>query len=301
MEHYFDDYNTNNGNLPDATWELYDRSDICIETRSEETIDTPFVVNLRGECGLPAEHMHLTADYFLNKNHIELSYGSYENVLIHEWAHFRYGVFDEHPHKTLENNEEFYLNSNGEIEATRCNKNYLTGQLKNPLSLTNGECEDFTENGLPSTDCIFVDDIVAKNESNRIASLMYRPFVQQLNEFCDNDLNSPKTLHNKIAPTLQNKQCKGKSVWEVLRTHEDFKDIKNVDFSTATNHTIPKFKLIKRRHKRIILLIDESIKRKSYEKFIKLKTVRKLICIQFLLIFSNLIKFQIIKGCQRLY
>ena len=42
--------------------------------------------------------------------------------------------------------------------------------------------------------------------------------------FCDNDVTDIDTLHNDEAPNEQNDLCNGRSAWEVMREHSDFKD-----------------------------------------------------------------------------
>ena len=46
-------------------------------------------------------------------------------VIVHEWAHLRYGVFDEYPDQGT--GTHFYAAANGEIEGTRCSSE-LTGE-----------------------------------------------------------------------------------------------------------------------------------------------------------------------------
>ena len=108
-------------------------------------------------------------------------------MLVHEWAHFRYGVFDEHPYKTAEvddSNEEFYLNANGEIEATKCNSN-LSGKLYNPLDESR-LCEINPLTGLPTRDCVFEDDTedlsseAVQNKDPSTSSLMYKPHLDHV-------------------------------------------------------------------------------------------------------------------------
>jgi hypothetical protein len=164
--------------LPNTTWESYDRADFCVEERDDFTIDIPFVVNYASNCGEQASHVKLTPDYFRHKNRVNKLYGPYANVLIHQWAQFRYGVFNEYPHKIIENNEEFYINSKGQIEATRCAMN-ITGSLKDP-TVPNEKCEKFSQNGLPSSDCIFEDDYKRIDPSSKVGSLMYRYFLNQV-------------------------------------------------------------------------------------------------------------------------
>ena len=215
LEHYYDDFNAESydGRIPNATWESFDRGDFCIENRDFYTIDTPFVVNYATKCGTTASHINLTPEYFLNKNRAIRLYGPYANVLVHNWAQFRYGVFNEYPQRNLDSNEEFYLNEKGQIEATRCSLN-LTGRIRNPLK-EDGLCKEFTINGLPNNECIFQDDIKTEEPSLKIGSLMYKPFLAHLNEFCDSNADNSQTLHNRLAPTVQNMECNRQSVWEV--------------------------------------------------------------------------------------
>ena len=37
----------------------------------------------------------------------------------------------------------------------------------------------------------------------------------QVSDFCDDNVSDPTTLHNADAPSLQNRYCDGKSVWQV--------------------------------------------------------------------------------------
>ena len=45
----------------------------------------------------------------------------------------------------------------------------------------------------------------------------------QVTTFCDNDVRNLNTLHNDEAPSEHNILCEGRSAWEVMREHDDFK------------------------------------------------------------------------------
>ena len=94
------------------------------------------------------------------------------------WAMFRYGVFSEYPHKVTEKNEEFYINEKGQLEATRCGSK-LSGTLKDPTS-KDEICDKFLDNGLPSSECIFLDDLHNEKSTEKTGSLMYRYFLNQV-------------------------------------------------------------------------------------------------------------------------
>jgi calcium-activated chloride channel regulator 4 len=131
------------------------------------------------ECGEPALHMHLTPDFIQNKYQSIKTYGPMKNVLVHEWAHLRYGVFDENPTEPHESN--FYFNSNNEIDAIRCSTN-IKGKLRDPF-MPNGTCTSFLPSGLPDPVCIFEDDVKQHNTKRNFASLMYKPFLPQVRTF----------------------------------------------------------------------------------------------------------------------
>ena len=78
----------------------------------------------------------------------------------------------------MSNNQEFYINEKGEIEATRCNIN-LTGHILN-ITDNKEECKVFLENGLPSNECNFESDNKENDPNKRVGSIMYKPFLNQV-------------------------------------------------------------------------------------------------------------------------
>ncbi|XP_064594338.1 calcium-activated chloride channel regulator 1-like [Liolophura sinensis] len=202
----------------------------------------PFVIR-SSPCGQPGWYMQLTPEYLTDATIAE-QYGTYEKVIVHEWAHLRYGVFDEYP-----DGHEFYAAENGEIEGTRCST-ALRGQRFDYVK-GNGDC-DF-EFGLPTASCQFKDD---QEASGKYGSLMYSHKLDHVVWFCDNDTNSPNTLHNRQAPNAQNRNCDGKSVWEILRSHQDFAGGANLPRDVPS--TVPTFRFVKYRSKRTVIVLDIS-------------------------------------------
>ncbi len=84
LENYYDDSNQDyyDNRIINATWENFNRADICIENRNEDITDIPFVANYNSKCGQSSLHMHFTPEYFLNEKRSIVSYGQYENVNI---------------------------------------------------------------------------------------------------------------------------------------------------------------------------------------------------------------------------
>ncbi|XP_064595911.1 calcium-activated chloride channel regulator 1-like [Liolophura sinensis] len=226
---------SNKPNYVPATNQTIYVSDIAVRPLKPEQGDKPVV--FRGTpCGKRGLYMQLTPEYLMNRT-IAGQYGTYEKVIVHEWAHLRYGVFDEYPGEF----PKFYAAENGEIEGTRCSK-----------ALTENEECDF-QSGLPTDSCQFQDD---QKVSGKYGSLMYSHKLDHVIWFCDNDTNSPNTLHNRQAPNAQNQNCDGKSVWEVLRGHEDFAEGANPPREVQS--TVPKFRFVKHRSKRTVIVLDTS-------------------------------------------
>uniref|UniRef100_A0A674CAH3 Chloride channel accessory 5, tandem duplicate 1 n=1 Tax=Salmo trutta TaxID=8032 RepID=A0A674CAH3_SALTR len=111
--------NWNKGNYSKAKTEVYDKANIIIDEPNKLHGDQPYTLQY-GECGSEGQYIHLTPDFMLNDD-VSKYYGPRGKVFVHEWAHLRWGVFDEY-------NEEkpFYL-SGSIIEATRCTIN-ITGK-----------------------------------------------------------------------------------------------------------------------------------------------------------------------------
>jgi hypothetical protein len=59
--------------------------------------DTPYTIQ-PGGCGDPGDHIHLTPQYVATLNLTDnlATFGPAGKVFVHEWAHLRYGVFDEY-------------------------------------------------------------------------------------------------------------------------------------------------------------------------------------------------------------
>ena len=97
---------------------ILQKADVLVDTPNPKHQDVPYT-RQNGLCGEPGERIHLTPNYVLtvdqeenNKQHgkpgntnydwdtnFRLLYGLINfvgKVFVHEWAHYRYGVFDEY-------------------------------------------------------------------------------------------------------------------------------------------------------------------------------------------------------------
>lgn len=146
------------------------------------------------------------------------SYGDTAKVLIHEWAHYRYGVFNEFgfPADPL---YPLYYSIPGkpsDIYVTSCADGVhdINFELKTQNEI---HCELSTNNqtGMPDDGlCIPLPDITNNTFKS---SFMYQQAVRTVDSFCGS--NGHK--HNVNAPNKQNVLCNGRDTWNVIESHPD--------------------------------------------------------------------------------
>ncbi|XP_016432039.1 epithelial chloride channel protein-like [Sinocyclocheilus rhinocerous] len=158
----------NGTNFTKARTESFGKAKIRIDNANPAYGVEPYT-NQYGECGAEGEYIHFTPEYLLNDTLIEL-YGSRGRVFVHEWAHVRWGVYDEC------NGEKPFYHSNGHIEATRCSKN-IEGQF---YEVTAGgslqQCRIDPQTSLPTKGCMFFPD---RNQITN-SSIMFLPGLDPL-------------------------------------------------------------------------------------------------------------------------
>ncbi|KAM9110421.1 calcium-activated chloride channel regulator 2 isoform 3-T3 [Megaptera novaeangliae] len=99
--------------------ESYEKANVIVTDWYGARGDDAYTLQYRG-CGEEGKYIHFTPDFLLNDD-LTAGYGSRGRVFVHEWAHLRWGVFDEY------NNEKpFYINGQNQIEVTRCSSD-ITG------------------------------------------------------------------------------------------------------------------------------------------------------------------------------
>uniref|UniRef100_A0A8C4T0Q8 Chloride channel accessory 1 n=1 Tax=Erpetoichthys calabaricus TaxID=27687 RepID=A0A8C4T0Q8_ERPCA len=201
-----------------ATWETqpnyarpktesYSEADVIIAAPYMNYGNDPYTLQYGG-CGEAGRYIHLTPDFLIDDKFLQI-YGPRERVLVHEWAHLRWGVYDEY-----NEDKPFYFAPDKSFEATRCSVD-ITGimaECKDPQCSGIKPCEVDQVTGSPTKKCQFFPD----KKQRTTSSIM---FYQGLNitEFCNQD------SHNAEAPNMQNKMCKSRSVWEVIEQSKDFK------------------------------------------------------------------------------
>ncbi|XP_012577611.1 PREDICTED: calcium-activated chloride channel regulator 4-like [Condylura cristata] len=218
--------------------ESYTHADVKVAPPAHPGDDEPYTRQFT-ECGEKGEFIHLTPDFVLGKKQKE--YGPSGRLLVHEWAHLRWGVFDEY-----NENEPYYAAKSKKIEATRCSTG-ITGTNKvlhcQGDSCIEKTCRIDSKTKLYEEDCQFFPDQVQTEK----ASIMYMQAIDSVTQFCDKK-------HNREAPTLQNKKCNSRSTWEVIRTSDDLNNTKPL----TAPHSPPIFSLLRISERIVCLVLDTS-------------------------------------------
>ncbi|XP_065137609.1 calcium-activated chloride channel regulator 3A-1-like [Paramisgurnus dabryanus] len=124
-----------------ATTESYEKAGIRIDKANPGYGDAPYTKQYE-DCGSENEYIHFTPDFFLNDDHF---YGSRGRVLVHEWAHLRWGVYDDY-------NEENPLNFSNGVQATRCSK-HIAGQQSEEVAFCREDEHDAAAPNLQNEKC----------------------------------------------------------------------------------------------------------------------------------------------------
>ncbi|XP_054577005.1 calcium-activated chloride channel regulator 4-like [Eptesicus fuscus] len=219
--------------------ESYTHTDVLVAPPTLPDRDEPYTKQFE-PCGEKGKYIHFTPDFVLGKKQNE--YGPAGRLLVHEWAHLRWGVFDEY-----NDNEPFYSASSKRIEATRCSTG-ITGRNRVPKCQGNScvfdKCKIDPKTKLYEKNCQFFPE---KDQIEEI-SIMFMQGITSVVKFC-NEGN-----HNREAPSLQNKMCESRSTWEVISNSEDFKNTTPMVESPPS----PVFSLLRIRDRIVCLVLDKS-------------------------------------------
>ncbi|XP_056671368.1 calcium-activated chloride channel regulator 1-like isoform X3 [Monodelphis domestica] len=187
--------------------ETYKNADIIIEVPNSPGNDIPRNDQF-GKCGERGERIYLTPRII--RGEMLNVFGPKGKVLVHEWAHFRWGVFEEY------NEDNPFYQFDGKNVPVKCSEG-ITGTNKvyacSGGSCSIRDCWTDPKTGKLNKDCMFIPDKVQSEK----ASIMFMQSIDSVVEFCT------EKNHNRFAPNLQNKMCYLKSTWEVIQDSEDYK------------------------------------------------------------------------------
>uniref|UniRef100_A0A8C1ZEF1 Chloride channel accessory 1 n=1 Tax=Cyprinus carpio TaxID=7962 RepID=A0A8C1ZEF1_CYPCA len=229
----------NGTNFTKAKTESFGKAKIRIDNANPSYGFEPYT-NQYGECGAEGEYIHFTPEYLLNDTLTEL-YGSRGKIFVHEWAHLRWGVFDEC------NGEKPFYHSNGRIEATRCSKNIKVEFYEVTAGGSLQQCSIDPQTSLPTKGCMFFLD---RNQITN-SSIMFLPSLNAVTTFCH------ENEHNYEAPNMQNKKCE-KATWTVIFEDSVDKDALRSLKPLQSPPPPPSFKVVQRKQRVVCLILDVS-------------------------------------------
>ncbi|XP_054333748.1 calcium-activated chloride channel regulator 4 isoform X2 [Pongo pygmaeus] len=236
--------------------ENYKHADVIVAPPTLPGRDEPYTKQFT-ECGEKGEYIHFTPDLLLGKKQNE--YGPPGRLFVHEWAHLRWGVFDEY-----NEDQPFYGAKSKKIEATRCSTG-ISGRNRvykcQGGSCLNRACRIDSTTKLYEKDCQFFPEKVQTEK----ASIMFMQSIDSVVEFCN------EKTHNQEAPSLQNIKCNFRSTWEVISNSEDFKNTTPM----VTPPPPPVFSLLKISQRIVCLVLDKSGSMASYDRLNRMNQAAK--------------------------
>lgn len=216
----------------------------------------PFCKHFEG-CGKQAAFIHFSSE-FLTRNITRDYYGDIGRLLIHEWGHYRWGLFNEYPDETADPTSEefFYSPSENEFKATRCSSDWESENLVFD-NATRSYRKCVGNQSVGYEDGCF--SVPTSNQTNVTGSIMYGyTHIEQITQFCDNDETTPSNLHVTEAPNKHNRLCDTRSSWEIMRQHPDFSDGNNQASNLSEVDITPTIVLAKASPLRLVLVLDTS-------------------------------------------
>ncbi|XP_077498139.1 calcium-activated chloride channel regulator 1-like [Amblyomma americanum] len=200
-----------------TTASLFPVADVHVEPENPQYGDRPYTLQPRG-CGERGEYIHLTPRFLADMNgSIADTYGSPAYQLVHEWAHYRYGVFDEYGDPESHRYPSLYCEF-GMVRASTCSQ-----RIKFTASTDSGAPCRIYKGCRVSSDC---KTRFSQNDKNPVtSSIMFMPYLKGVTEFCDRG----DKKHNAYAPNKHNHLCDRKSTWEVISANDDFKGLAPAD------------------------------------------------------------------------
>ncbi|KAH6921711.1 hypothetical protein HPB50_004226 [Hyalomma asiaticum] len=193
-----------------TTASLFSVSDVRVAAENPQYGDTPYTLQPRG-CGERGEYVHLTPRFLGQMNgSIAEAYGSPAYLLVHEWAHYRYGVFDEYGDPESFRYPSLYCEF-GMVRASACSSG-----IKFQAATDTGEPCRIYKGCRVSTKCKAHFEQSADNPVT--SSIMFMPYLKGVTDFCD----SANKTHNIFAPNKHNHLCDRRSTWEIISANDDF-------------------------------------------------------------------------------
>ncbi|XP_069823726.1 calcium-activated chloride channel regulator 3A-1-like [Dendropsophus ebraccatus] len=233
-------------------YEAHQEASVLISSPNPSYGNDPYTVHYKG-CGNKGKYIHFTPE-FLTDDGLLPVYGPRGKVFLHEWAHLRWGVFDEYNYA-----EPFFVSVDNKIKATRCSSEMGGMYICKKRSCSDGECIIDPQTGNLEEGCMFL----VNNTQEVSSSIMYMQSLPSVVEFCsDRD-------HDKEAPNMQNRMCSYRSTWDVIKGSADF--LSTGPMPDTQRPPAPSFSLLQPRARVICLVLDVSDNMATGQQFHRLR------------------------------
>ncbi|XP_077496429.1 calcium-activated chloride channel regulator 1-like [Amblyomma americanum] len=240
----------------------FDRSDVRVELPGSVHEDRPFTKQAR-PCGQPGDFIQIPPAFLAElKGSTASKYINPAYVFVHEWAHYRYGVFDEYGSQDDDTYPLTYC-VDGKVRLNSCSKN-----IRFVAMTANGErCTHLKDN------CQFVKNCTVKIFAPRRdvieSSIMFMPYQSNISQFCDSSKGNRQ--HNQFAPNKHNRICNGKSTWDVIIENEDFQKVPRSDMSKRIRVSFDETQQKEVLPQRVVLVLDVSSSMNDNNRLVFLK------------------------------
>jgi len=201
---------------------VFKDGNIRVDERSGVYGNSPFTIQTGG-CAESGEYIQASAPFLTEYESMNTTFGPLGQVFVHEWAKYRYGVFEEFGFPGDEKYPMFYYKvqwtSSGQenvVTPNFCTNTEIT-DFSMVDAVTGGECSYSSKTGLPDFNCI---PVLGQN-NNISSSIMAIPYLEGNDQFCD---DTEEMFHRVDIPTKHNDICEGRSTFSVIQDHPDFKD-----------------------------------------------------------------------------
>ncbi|KAM8930569.1 calcium-activated chloride channel regulator 1-like [Pelodytes ibericus] len=219
--------------------EVYDKASVVITKPNSNYGNDPYTLQY-GECGKEGKYIHFSPDFLTDESLLSV-YGPRGKVFVHEWAHLRWGVFDEYNYEA-----PFFVSIENKIKATRCSSEISGMYICKQTSCSDGECMIDPQTGNLAEGCMFLVNSTQKFQ----ASIMYMQALSSVVGFCDTN------THDKEAPNEQNRMCSYRSTWDVIMDSPDYSSA--IPMPENVYPPPPIFSVLQARQRVLCLVLDVS-------------------------------------------
>ncbi|XP_033755021.1 calcium-activated chloride channel regulator 1-like [Pecten maximus] len=242
------------------------KSDIIITSSNINKRSVP-QTRTYGGCGNPGIHIQFTTD-FLFKDRYPPYYSHSDKFIVHQWATFRWGVFQEYPSA---GEQTFYFSTvYARISAVKCSILLKGRTYARDANNKLIQCQTDPSTGLYTSECQYYVYPRYPIGLKTHVSLMDHHYIQEVTGFCDDDADYA-TKHNAEPLNRQNRLCSHRSTWDVISNTPDFVGGRNPPTNYTDAQLVPKFTFIKAaRKRRSVILMDMGQSAQDDASFLKL-------------------------------